>query len=342
MSASELSARLAAMTTPKEEIVEDTTLKSIGQQVVASTAWKDFLAGKTDRAVMKDFILGRTEADAKPWITETLPGIQNEVLEDEQHVVDLMNVYNVSTPYVRYRRLTGYTRAAAVVPEKGKKPRAELTVGDGAAETYTIATGFDMTRQEMRDDAALVNLVDGLLRMDLREKVAALALNGTGTDEPQGILTDPDIQSYNGSGDADILIAVRKAKDLLRRVQGPGTPTLLLSVEDAFTLDTIRLTSGGFLYSGAPYGPGQVPTVWGIPVVVDGNLNQGTALLAKFGAFDLRVREGVTVTAFEQHSDYAEKNLIYVRAEMDCGTMYRFPKCAVKVTLPAATPAVGD
>lgn len=343
MSASELSARLAALTEKEAPMAE--TKKSVGAQVVTSDAWKAFVAGDTDRMSLKaadgaadsSWSLGRDTAVAKPWITETLPGIQveDQAQEAEQHVVDLMNVYNVSTPYVRYRRLATYTRAAAVVAERGKKPRAQLTVADGAAETHTIATGIDLTRQEIRDDAALVQLVDGLLRMDLREKVASLALSGSGTNEPQGILTDTDIQTYDGSSDKDILLAVRKAKDLLRRVQGVGTPTLLVSVEDAYKIDTMQLTSNGYLYAGSPYGTGAVPGIWGLPIVVDGNLTEGTALLARFKSFDLRVREGVTVTAFEQHSDYAEHNMVYVRAEMDCGTMFRMPKNAVKITLPA-------
>lgn len=364
MSTSELSARLAALT-KKEEAPMAVSRKTVGQSIASSEAWKAFVSGRTDRfsLTLKDdepgagaggadagagdaaadtpvpahadaasWVLGRTEAAAATWNTETLPGIQNEVLEAEQHIVDLMNVYNVSTPWVRYRRLTGYTRGAAVVAEKGQKPRASLTVGSGEATTYTIATGFDLTRQEIRDDSALVNLVDGLLRMDLREKVAALCLSGTGTNEPLGVLTDPDIQTYAAASGEDIMTSVRAARDKLRRVQGIGTPTLLVSVEDAFKIDTTQLTSNAYMYAGSPYGVGAVQTLWGIPVVVDGNLSEGTALLGRFKNFDLRMREGVTVTAFEQHADYAEHNMVYVRAELDCGTMHRLPKNAVKIT----------
>lgn len=336
MSTSELSARLRAMTekeAPKMEVK-----RSAGQEILASDAWKAFKSGDARRfgtTLKADFILGRTEAEAQTWHTETLPGIQSDVQEAEQHILDLMSVYSVNTPWVRYRRLTGYTRAAAVVPEKGKKPRAELTVGEGEATTYTIATGFDLTNQEIRDDADLVRLVDGLLRMDLREKLAALALKGSGSGEPLGIMNDPDIQTYNGASDKDILLAVRKAKDLLRRNTAPGSPTLLVSVEDAYKIDTMQLTNNGYLYAGSPYGTGQVPGIWGLPIVVSSEMEEGTALLAKFQAFDMRIREGIKVEAFEQHADYAEKNLVYVRAECDAGSMFRFPKAAVKLTLPA-------
>lgn len=347
MSTSELSQRLAALT--EKEAPKVSVKKSIGQAVAKSTSYEAYKSGATSgfsftlkegevdgHADSLSWLLGRTESGVQPWATQILPGIQNEVVEDEQKIIALMNTYAVSTPWVKYRRLTEYTRGAAVVPEKGKKPSSSLALDEGEATTHTIAVTFNLTNQEIRDDAALVNLVDGLLRMDLREKLSKLALNGTGSGEPLGILTDPDIQTYDGSGDGDMIRAVRKARDLLRRDIAPGSPTLALSVEDAQALDMMRLTSNAYMYAGAPYGPGNVPTLWGLPIVVTSELTQGTALLAKFGAFDVRVREGVKVEAFEQHADYATHNLTLVRAELDAGTMHRFPKAGVKITLPSA------
>ena len=360
MSTSELSQRLAALTAKKEAPKMVSRKQSIGRAVAKSAGYAAFKRGATSgfsftfkdeegagegagegtgetpaagseetpaavdgHAASLSWLLGRTESGVEPWATQILPGIQNEVLEDEQRIIALMNTYAVSTPWVKYRRLTEYTRGAAVVPEKGKKPSSSLELDEGEATTHTVAVTFNLTNQEIRDDAALVNLVDGLLRMDLREKLSKLALSGTGSGEPLGLLSDPDM-----------VVAVRKARDLLRRDIAPGSPTLALSVEDAQALDLMRLTSNAYMYAGAPYGPGNVPTLWGLPIVVTSELTQGTALLAKFGAFDVRVREGIKVEAFEQHADYATHNLTLVRAEMDAGTMHRFPKAAVSITLP--------
>lgn len=347
MSTSELSARVAALATTKETPTM-TTRKTLGRRIVESDTFGAFKAAdygtrmsfKSETAEAEpteetgtEYILGRTESGVQPWATLQLPGIIDHSEDAETTILDLVTTGTTANSWLEYRVLDAYNRAAAVVPEKGTKPRGSVELSKGEAAAYEIATGIDLTNQEIRDDATLVRLIDGLLRLDLREKLADLVLNGSGSGEPRGILNTPGLQS--ASAKEDILTTLRAAKDLFRRHKAPGSVSVLLSVEDAYKLDTTKTANEGYLYSGAPFGQGSVPTAWGMPIVVSSELPGGTALVGKFGAFDLLVREGVTVEAFPQHADYAERNLVYVRAECSAMTVQRWPSAIAKVTLPA-------
>lgn len=331
------------------------TRKSLGRRIIESDAFKAFKsADYSTRMAFKsevgdpapsevtgeetgtEYIFGRDESGVQPWATLQLPGIVDHTEDAETTILDLVTTGTTANSWLEYRILDAYNRAAAVVPEKGVKPRATISTDKGEAAAYEVATGIDLTNQEIRDDATLVRLIDGLLRLDLREKLADLVLNGTGSGEPRGILNTPGIQTAVTPKE-DILTTLRAAKDLFRRHKAPGSVSVLLSVEDAYKLDTTKLSNEGYLYSGAPFGQGSVPTAWGMPIVVSSELSEGTALVGKFGAFDLLIRKGVTVEAFPQHADYAERNLVYVRAECSAMTVQRWPSAIAEVTLPSGS-----
>ena len=50
-------------------------------------------------------------------------------------------------------------------------------------------------------------------------------------------------------------------------------------------------------------------------------LTKGQALMGDFKQVQLLDREGLAVTAFNQHADFAARNLVYVRAELRAGVV---------------------
>ena len=73
-------------------------------------------------------------------------------------------------------------------------------------------------------------------------------------------------------------------------------------------------------YGNGPFGIGP-STLWGVPVATSEKITKGQALLGDFKQVQLLDREGLSVTAFNQHKDYAQRNLVYVRAELRAGVV---------------------
>ncbi|WP_237564198.1 phage major capsid protein [Actinomyces sp. 432] len=156
-------------------------------------------------------------------------------------------------------------------------------------------------------------------------------LNGTGTGEPTGILATSGVQEVNpdGADTMGLVKAVRRAKGRVQRVGGVTT-AVLLNPEDQEEIDLLQDTTGRF-YGQGPFGTGP-GTLWGVPVIASEKIPAGQALVGDFKQVQLLDREGLAVTAFNQHKDFAQRNLVYVRAELRAGVVIWRPNrlCLVK------------
>ena len=72
-------------------------------------------------------------------------------------------------------------------------------------------------------------------------------------------------------------------------------------------------SNGNYIFGG-PANTG-VQTLWGRPRVVSEKIDKGTVLLGDFKQVAFLDRDGISVQAFNQHEDFARRNLVYVRAE---------------------------
>jgi len=60
--------------------------------------------------------------------------------------------------------------------------------------------------------------------------------------------------------------------------------------------------------------------VWGRPRIVSEKLSgSNDAILGDFSTVALLDREGLSIEAFNQHKDFAQRNKVYVRAELRAG-----------------------
>ena len=116
----------------------------------------------------------------------------------------------------------------------------------------------------------------------------------------------------------DIIKAVRRAKGKVARVGGVTT-AVLLNPEDQEEIDLLQDKNGRFFGQG-PFGTGP-GTLWGVPVIASEKITKGQALMGDFKQVQLLDREGLSVTAFNQHADFAARNLVYVRAELRAGVV---------------------
>lgn len=227
-------------------------------------------------------------------------------------LLDLITRGTTAVSYLEYRQLVSIVRAAAVVPERGLKPLSTLTTSTAQAAAYVIADGVKVTNQELADDGVIAALLDTVLTRNIWEKVEDLLFNGTGTNEPKGILNTTGVLQQDFS--TDLVTTVRKAITTLRETSSTDVQAIVLSPEDDEELDLLKDGNDRF-YGNGPFGIGP-GTLWGRPRVVSSKVPVGTALLGDYRAIHLLERQGLTVEAFNQNEDDARHNLTYIRAEV--------------------------
>lgn len=233
--------------------------------------------------------------------------------------------------WVPYRAITAVTGKAARVAEAkdsagtgadgGVKPLVGITAASYSAVPATFADGIEVTNQEITDDGVMMTLVDQVLSLMVSSAIEQEILNGTGAgDAPQGILTATGVRQVPFA--TDMLTTIRKAMTALGKGTVPANSiSILMNPEDVEAVDLLKKNDGGYLGSG-PFGSGN-PTIWRRPIVESDAIPKGKALVGDLRAYELYVREAFSVSLFNQHKDYAQRNLSYLRGEMRAIPVFR-------------------
>lgn len=238
-------------------------------------------------------------------------------------LLDVIGTGRMAGPF-DYVQITGVSNNAAIVaeatsPNDGLKPTSDMETTKASVSPYTFADGFVVTNQLLSDAPAFASYMQTSLAYNLDSIIEDKVLNGTGNQEPQGILRTTGVQeqSYTtAEGIMDLIKATRRAKTKIARVGGI-TQAILLNPEDQEEIDLLQDGDKRF-YGQGPFGTGP-GTLWGVPVIGSEKITKGQALLGDFKQVQLLDREGLSVTAFNQHKDFAQRNLVYVRAELRAG-----------------------
>ncbi|GAA3727377.1 phage major capsid protein [Streptomyces tremellae] len=225
---------------------------------------------------------------------------------------------SIGGPSFEYLQVTAVTRNAAVVPDEilpadsTLKPLSGLSTNLATAKVYTYADGYTVTNQMLADAPALATYLNGQLGYNINAVIENMILNGTGSNgQPTGILNTTGVQQQ--AFDTDMVATIRKAITKLTKIGSPIT-AVVVSPEDDEAFDLLKDADGRYLGQG-PWstGPG---TIWGRPRVVSQAVTPGTAIIGNWNTVSLMNREGLSVLAFNQHADYARRNLTYVRGEL--------------------------
>lgn len=224
-----------------------------------------------------------------------------------------------------YVQIVSVERNAAIVPEATSgtdaaalKPTSGLTTAMADAKPYTYADGYDVTNQLLHDAPAFASYMNQELGYSLDSLIEDKLLNGTGTNgEPKGLLATTGVQQAEYAAAADVIEqvkAVRRAITRITRLPGGTVQAIVVNPVTAAEVDLLQDSQGRF-YGQGPFssGPG---TLWGRPIVESERVEEGQFILGDFKQIALLDVEGLSVLAFNQHKDYAQRNMTYVRAEL--------------------------
>lgn len=282
---------------------------------------------KTSVGSLKDFMVHR-----KALLTSAIGQAQPQefplvdlVDRPQLALLDLISRGQMTGDSIRYVQIQSVTRNADIVPEATSdtdaaalKPLSDFVTATELAEAFTYADGYTVTNQMLSDHGAFATFMDQELRYSLPATVESYLLNGAGTaGEPRGILNTTGVQqqTYAIGGDAMAKVkAVRQAITKVVRLRGGTVQAIVLSPEDDEAIDLMQDTQTRFFGQG-PFGQGPT-TLWGRPRVISEAVEPGTFILGDFRQVALLDREGLSIEVFNQHKDYAQRNLAYVRAEL--------------------------
>lgn len=248
-----------------------------------------------------------------------------------------------------YVQVTAVTRNADIVPEATSgtdnaalKPVSEISTELADAKVFTYADGYDVTNQLLADAPAFATYMNQELNYSLDATVEDYLLNGTGlSGNPKGILNTTGVQSQeyplapSTEGPVmDQVKAIRRAITQVTRLPGGTVTAVVITPELDEEIDLLQDSQDRF-YGQGPFGSGP-GTLWGRPRVTSERLADGESLLGDFRQVALLDREGLSVLAFNQHKDYAQRNMTYVRAELRAAQVLWKPSRLVHVTKAAA------
>lgn len=247
-----------------------------------------------------------------------------------------------------YVQVTAVTRNAKIVgeltsasPAGDLKPLSDLTTQLADAKVYTYADGYDVTNKLLANAPAFATYMNGELKYSLDNLIEEKLLNGSGANgEPKGILTTTGVQeqTYVKAAGAEVtpadamafVKAVRRAITKVTRLPSGTVTAIVISPEMDEAIDLLQDNDQRF-YGQGPFGSSP-QTLWGRPRVTSERLVDTTSILGDWKQVALLDNEGLSVLVFNQHKDYAQRNLNYVRAELSAAQAVWKPNrlCVVK------------
>lgn len=248
--------------------------------------------------------------------------VDDLVFRPERRLLEVITRGTTNLPWFQYRQVISKTNNASIVAEAvdnagttaatGLKPLSTLTTTTADAKAFTYADGMEVTNQELSDDGIIQTLIDSTLTENLEIEIENVLLNGAGTaDEPAGILATSGVlqQAFV----TDVPTTIRKAITKLRTTSGATIRGVLLNPTDDEAWDLLKDLEGRYLGNG-PFGTGP-GTAWGYERIASQAVSVGQAIIGDFSTIHLLDLEALSIEAFNQHKDYAQRNLTYIRAE---------------------------
>lgn len=337
-------AALASLTAPVQDNDDDAAIvrakgRTLGARFVESEAYKEFKE-KNPRGVAKDSPvsvkatgLGTVVAKADPAPMTTtganalptaLDDVDDLTYRPVRRLLQVVTRGRTSNEWIKYRQIVSKTNNASIVAEAatttgtdaagGLKPLSTLTTAAAEAKVFTYADGMEVTNQELSDDGIMQSLIDSTLTENIEIEIENILLNGdsSGSEEPDGILNTSGVLQQAFA--TDVPTTLRKAITKLRTTSGAQIKGVLLNPADNETWDLMKDAEARYLGSG-PFGTGP-GTAWGYERIESEVIPVGQSLIGDFSTIHLLDYEDLAVLAFNQHKDYAQRNLVYVRAEL--------------------------
>jgi HK97 family phage major capsid protein len=300
--------------------------KTAGQQLIATQNWLNFknsgflTTGAVNVGSLHQKAIINAEGLGQPLVqAQRLAGIVTGP-ERKLTVRDLLPVYPTNSNMVEFAVENVYTNNAGVQYDSGAyenvaKPESNITFSLGTAPVRTIAHYITVSTQVLDDSSMLASYIDNRLVYGLKLKEEQQILTGNGTaGNLTGLATAATPYNTALSQPNDTKIDV--LRHAVYQVEAADYPVtgIVLNPKDWHDIELVKDTQGSYVFANPI--TGNMPNIWGIPVVATNTLPVGKFLV---GAFDMAAgifdRMNATVEVSRSHSDNFTKNMVTILAE---------------------------
>jgi HK97 family phage major capsid protein len=301
--------------------------KTAGQQLIATQNWLNFknsgflTTGAVNVGSLHQKAIVNAEGLGQPLVqAQRLAGIVSGP-ERKLTVRDLLPVYPTNSNMVEFAVENVFTNNAGIqygatgIYENVAKPESNITFSLGTAPVRTIAHYITVSTQVLDDSSMLASYIDNRLVYGLKLKEEQQILTGNGTaGNLTGLATaaTPYNTALTQANDTKIDV-LRHAVYQVEAADYPVTG-IVLNPKDWHDIELVKDTQGAYVFANPV--TGNMPNIWGIPVVATNTLPVGKFLV---GAFDMAAgifdRMNATVEVSRSHSDNFVKNVVTILAE---------------------------
>lgn len=323
--------------------------KSLGEAVIEAKAFKDWRqhakGGGIDLAIdmlPSDFLakaalfntignkaLMTTAAGFAPESIR-MPGFVEAVTRPIQ-LLDILPMGSTGFELVKYMEETTRTHAAAETAEGGTFAESTFAFTERSSPVEKITDSLPVTDEQLEDVALIESYINGRLTFGVRQRLDRQCLIGDGSGSNlRGIINTSGIQTQAKGADP-VMDAIYKAMTKIR-VTGRALPTHHNIHPNDWQDIRLTRTADGIYIFGSPTDAGP-DRLWGLPVVQNDALTEGTALV---GSFDpawimLMEKRGVDIQVGYVGTQFGEGKRT-IRADMRAALVLMRPAAFSTVT----------
>ena len=219
--------------------------------------------------------------------------------------------------------------------EAQTKPQGKFKQEEVSLSLKTIATGISPSKEILDDKPRLEATINARLPAAIARSEEYQILRGDGsTDQITGIFATSGISTRTQGVPDTKADTIRKAISDVRVNGQMAADLILIRPEDLALIELAKDSTGQYVET-LQMMPDGSTMLWRTRVIECDSLATNTCLVGAFGeGAELYERGEVEVDIFPQHSNYAERNLVYIRAErrIALGVLRASAFCAVTFT----------
>lgn len=303
----------------------------VGDMVVKSEAFKDYLEGRRDKAriELKTAIINATGQNQPLVPADRLAGI-NTTANRVLRMRDVLATGRTSSNLIEYAKENVYTNNAGPTVsgspqafENVTKPESAITFTLATATVVTLAHWIPVSKQILSDSPALQSYVNSRLMYGLKLKEDTQILTGTGSNgELPGLYTNRT--AYTATSPATYTTKLDILREAIRQCAASEymATAIVLHHTDWAAVELAKDSQNRYIFANPQ--SAATPMLWGLPVIVTNSMTSGAFLV---GAFDMAAqlwdREDATVE-IGLNSDNFTKNMRTILCEERLAlTIYR-------------------
>lgn len=208
-----------------------------------------------------------------------LPGFVEAVTRPIQ-LLDILPMARVGQAAVPYMEETTRTHGAAETAEGDEFPESEFLFAERSVPVQKIGDSLPVTDEQLEDVALIESYINTRLGFGVRQRLDRQCMIGNGTSSNlRGILNTSGIQT-EAKGAGPVMDTFYRSMTKIRTV-GRAIPTHHLMHPNDWQKIRLTTTAEGIYIFGAPTEAGP-ERLWGLPVVQNEVLTEGTGLTGSF------------------------------------------------------------